>query len=290
MRAVYYQIYLPFKFSLNRTTFKEIAKVGFPIYLTGIVYFISGQGDRVVTAFLLGSYHLGIYQLVALAAVVPPMLISSFSSSLLPSSTYYYAKGKDMKEISSISFRIVTLISLPMAILGYAISPLFISKFFPQYVPGIPSMQLLILSLTSTMPLQLLSTFMIAAKKNYRPFIIIGIISASEVVGVSYYLIPRIGIYGAAIAQAFNVIITSLLYLFFSYSQGVFKLERREIASLALIGLSFLVLINWEVILIVVLLGFKLLGIIGSEEVKIVEGFIPSSLKGITKILYFIAK
>ncbi|MQL56472.1 polysaccharide biosynthesis C-terminal domain-containing protein [Acidianus ambivalens] len=289
-KAVYYQFYLPFKFFLDKTTFKEIAKVGFPIYLTGIVYFISGQGDRVVTAFLLGSYYLGIYQLVALAAVVPSMLIFSFSSSLLPSSTYYYARGKDMKEISSISFRIVTLISLPMAILGYAISPLFISKLFPHYVLGIPSMQLLILSLTSTMPLQLLSTFMIAAKKNYRPFIIIGIISASEVVGVSYYLIPKIGIYGAAIAQVFNVIITSLLYLFFSYSQGIFRLERREIASLALIGFSFLALINWEVVLIAVILGFKLFGIIGSDEVKIIEGFIPSSLKRITKILYLIAK
>jgi hypothetical protein len=40
----------------------------------------------------------------------------------------------------------------------------------------------------------------------------------------------------------------------------------------------------------VVLLGFKLLGIIGSEEVKIVEGFIPSSLKGITRILYLIVR
>jgi O-antigen/teichoic acid export membrane protein len=74
--------------------FKEIAKVGFPIYLTGIVSFISGQGDRVVTALLLGSFYLGIYQLVALAAVVPSVLILSFSSSLLPSSTYYYTKGK----------------------------------------------------------------------------------------------------------------------------------------------------------------------------------------------------
>lgn len=56
---------------------------------------------------------------------------------------------------------------------------------------------------------------------------------------MSYYLIPRIGIYGAAIAQAFNVTITSLLYLLFSHIQGVFKLERREIASLALIGYLF---------------------------------------------------
>ena len=107
---------------------------------------------------------------------------------------------------------------------------------------------------------------------------------------MSYYLIPRIGIYGAAIAQAFNAINTSLLYLFFSYSQGVFKLERREIASLALIGFSFLALINWEVLLIVVLLGFKLLGIISNEEVKVIEGFTPYSLKRITRILYLIAK
>ncbi|WP_016730737.1 oligosaccharide flippase family protein [Saccharolobus islandicus] len=242
IKAIYYQLYLPFKFFIDKSIFKEIVKVGFPIYLTGVVYFISAQGDRVVTAFLLGSYYLGIYQLVALAALVPSMLISSFSSSLLPSSTYYYVKGKDIKEMSSISFRIVTLISLPMAILGYAISPLFISKLFPQYVLGIPAMQLLILSLTSTMPLQLLSTFMISAKKNYRPFIIVGVISALEVVGLSYYLIPRIGIFGAAIAQALNAIITSLLYLYFSYLQGIFKLERREIASLALIGLSFLTL------------------------------------------------
>jgi hypothetical protein len=49
-------------------------------------------------------------------------------------------------------------------------------------------------------------------------------------------------------------------------------------------------LTNWEVILIVVLLGFKLLGIIGSEEVKIVEGFTPYSLKRITKILYLIMR
>nr|WP_225968778.1 oligosaccharide flippase family protein [Sulfolobus islandicus] len=168
LKVIYYQLYLPFKLFIDKTIFKEIVKVGFPIYLTGVISFISAQGDRVVTAFLLGSYYLGIYQLVALPALVPSMLISSFSSSLLPSSTYYYAKGKDIKEMSSISFRIVTLISLPMAILGYAISPLFISKLFPQYVLGIQAMQLLILSLTSTMPLQLLSTFLVAAKKNYR--------------------------------------------------------------------------------------------------------------------------
>ena len=90
--------------------------------------------------------------------------------------------------------------------------------------------------------------------------------------------------------SAFNAIVTSLLYLLFSHFQGVFKLERREIAGLALIGLSFLAFINWEVLLIVVLLGFKLFGIISNEEVKVIEGFTPYSLKRIIKVLYLIAR
>ncbi|BFI76536.1 oligosaccharide flippase family protein [Sulfurisphaera ohwakuensis] len=290
LRAIYYQHYLPFKFSIDINIFKEIIKVGLPIYLSGIVGFISSQGDRVITAFLLGSYYLGIYQLVALAAVVPSMLISSFSSSLLPSSTYYYAKGKDMAQMSSMSFRIATLFSLPIAILGYAIAPLFISKLFPQYVLGIPAMQLLILFLTATMPLQFLSTFIIAAKKNYRPFLIIGSVSAAEVIGVSYYLIPKIGILGAAIAQVINVVLTSILYLFFSYTQGVFRLEKKEIGSIVLIGLSFLALVNWIVAIVIILLGFKLLGIVSIDEIKIIENFTPSTLRKMTKILYLMAK
>ena len=91
-------------------------------------------------------------------------------------------------------FRVVSLISLPIAILGYTVSPFFISKLFPQYVSGIESMQLLVLFLTATMPLQLLSTFMIATKVSYRPFLIIGSLSAIEVISMSYLLIPKLGI------------------------------------------------------------------------------------------------
>mgnify|MGYP001770725366 CR=1 FL=1 len=289
VKAIYYQRLLPFKLYIDWQILKETVKLGFPIYITSIVNFVSSQGDRVVTAFLLGSYDLGIYQLVALAAVVPSMFISSFSSSLLPSSTYYYVKGRDMREMSSMTFRVVSLVSLPIAILGYAISPLFISKLFHQYVPGIESMQLLVLFLTVTMPLQLLSTFMIAAKVSYRPFILIGSLSAVEVVSLSYLLIPKLGILGAAIAQVVNALLTSALYLLFSVKQNVFPLGRREAFTLVLIALSFLSLVNWAVALVLVLLGFRLLGIVSTGEVKLVEGLTPLPLRRLTKVLYLVA-
>ena len=289
VRTVYYQRYLPFRPYIDWHIFKEIAKVGLPIYITWVVNFISYQGDRVVTAFLLGSYDLGIYQLVALAAIVPSMLIYSFSYSLLPSSTYYYVKGRDMREMSSTALRIVSLVSLPIAVLGYAVSPLFISRLFPQYVSGIESMELLILFLTATMPLQLLPTFMIAAKVSYRPFILIGSLSAVEVVSLSYLLIPKLGILGAAISQVVNALLTSALYLLFSVKQNVFPLGKREAFTLMLIALSFLSLLNWVVALVLVLLGFRLLGVVNTSEVKLVEGLAPQPLKRFTKVLYLVA-
>ena len=290
VKAIYYHRFLPFRLYIDRQIFKDAVKIGFPIYISSIISFVSSQGDRVVTAFLLGSYDLGIYQLVALAAVVPSMLISSFSSSLLPSSTYYYAIGKDMAQMSSMTFRVVVLLSLPIAILGFAVSPLFISKLFPEYASGIPAMQLLVLSLTATMPLQLLSAFMIAAKRSYMPFIIIGSVSAVEDVGISLYLIPKMGILGAAIAQALNAILVSALYLLFSQLQGVFRLERKEAMALVTVGLTFLALINWVAALVTILVSFRLLGLVSSEEVKVVEAFTPPALRKAIRILYLVSR
>ena len=286
VKAIYYQRFLPFKLYIDRQIFRDTVKIGFSIYISGIVNFISSQGDRVVTAFLLGSYELGIYQLVALAAVVPSMLIYSFSNSLIPSSTYYYVKGRDIREMSSMTFRVASLVSLPMAILGYAVSPFFVSKLFPQYVSGIESMQLLVLFLTATMPLQLLSTFMIAAKVSYRPFIIIGSVSALEVISLSYLLIPRLGILGAAVAQVVNALLASALYLIFSSKQNVFPLGKRETFTLVLIILSFLSLLNWLAALVLVLLGFRLLGVISTSEVKLVEGLTPQPLRRLIRVLH----
>ena len=151
-------------------------------------------------------------------------------------------------------------------------------------------MQLLVLSLTATMPLQLLSAFMIAAKRSYMPFIIIGSVSAVEDVGISLYLIPKMGILGAAIAQALNAILVSALYLLFSQLQGVFRLERKEAMALVTVGLTFLALINWVAALVAILVSFRLLGLVSAEEVKVVEAFTPPALRKAIRILYLVSR
>ncbi|MGC9079766.1 MAG: oligosaccharide flippase family protein, partial [Nanopusillaceae archaeon] len=280
IKAIYYQFFIPFKFRFDINIAKEIVKIGFPIYLSGIVSFISSQGDRVITAFLLGSYYLGIYQLVALISTLPLLLLlNSFSSSLLPSSTHYYAKGIELHKMSSLTLRLLTLISLPIAIIGFYITPIFLQTFFPKYILGKEALEILILSLTAIIPLQILSTFLITLKKNYKIFIYIGTISALTVIIFSYLLIPIYNITGAAISQLLNAIITSLLILYYSYKQNIIKLTKKEIYSIILIFLSFLSFINWYLTLIIILLLFKLFKIITKDDLKIIDIFLPNYLK-----------
>ncbi|BBL47980.1 oligosaccharide flippase family protein [Metallosphaera sedula] len=285
VKVIYYNHYLPFKFHFDFQVAKEIVKIGFPIYLSGIVTFISGQGDRVVTAFLLGSYSLGIYQLVALISVVPNMLIGSVASALLPSSTYYYTKGIEMREMASSTFRLLTFLSLLLGVSSYAIAPYLVLKLFPEYSPGVEVLKILVLFITVTMPFQILSTFLIALNKNYRPFLVIGSVSAIEVVLVSFLLIPQMGILGAGIAQAGNAIITSVLYVIFSLQQGIITLDRKTIYSMLLISLSLISLFSWVIGALVIILGLKFLGIVTNKEIALIQRFIPPQLRFFMKIL-----
>ena len=286
IKLIYYHLFIPFKLELDIKIAKEIIKVGLPIYLSGIISFISSQGDRLITTFLLGSYYLGIYQLVSLISIVPSLLINSLSSPLLPTSVYYNKKGIDYHIMSSLTLRLLTLLSIILGISGFIIVPYFLQIFFPKYILGLEALKILFLSLTLTIPLQILSVFLISAKKNYKIFLIIGSISALEVIILSYILIPLYNITGAAIAQFSNIITSSLLYLYYSYKQGILKLNEKEILSIILIFFSFLSYLNPFIILILVLILIKILKIINKEDIKIVEKFTPAKLRFINKILY----
>jgi len=290
LSAVYYGFYVSVKPKWHFDIFKTLFSVGLPIYMSGIVSFIAGQGDRLVTYALLGSYFLGIYQLMAMISSVPNLLINSLSSAILPASTHYYAKGKDMTYMSSLSFRFYALISLPIALIGLALSYPVVRYLFPAYLPGVKALEILILFVTVTMPFISLSTFMISAKKDYKPFVLIGSISAVEVVGVSYLLIPRYNVFGAAVAQAINALITSALYLFFSARQKVFVLDKKNCLTIFLILLSFFALLSWEIALIVVLIGVKALGIVNKEDIAILERFSPKQIKKLMYVLKIFAR
>jgi O-antigen/teichoic acid export membrane protein len=97
-------------------------KEGLPLYLSSSATFLSSQGDRVTTAYLLGSYYLGLYQFSALVAGVPSMVLGSMSGVLSLTASFYKALGGGEKKMPSLSFRVLALISFLAVIISIPVA------------------------------------------------------------------------------------------------------------------------------------------------------------------------
>ncbi|AGJ62301.1 MATE family efflux transporter [Saccharolobus islandicus] len=274
-----------FDFAFLFKHFKE----GLPLYLSSSATFLSSQGDRVTTAYLLGSYYLGLYQFSALVAGVPSMVLGALGGVLLPTASFYKALGKDERRMSSISFRVLSLITFLGVIISIPIAVLVVEKFFPDYTKGLEALILLLLANTLPFPIGALTNFIIAAKKSLRPFLFLSLLNGSLVLITSFLLIPRLGIIGGAISQVIVSAISSSFVLSYALREGVFVPAKREKVLLVLMPLIGL----YEVFVDPPYLDFLLLlfifilfnKVITLDDVKLIESFLPSKLKFITSLL-----
>ncbi|MUN28515.1 lipopolysaccharide biosynthesis protein [Sulfuracidifex metallicus] len=270
-----------FDFAFLFKHFKE----GLPLYLSSAATFLSSQGDRVTTAYLLGSYYLGLYQFSALVAGVPSMVLGALGGVLLPTASFYKALGSDEKKMSSISFRVLSLITFLAVIISIPTAVLVVEKFFPAYIAGVKVLILLLLATTLPFPIGSLTNFIIAAKKSLRPFLILSLLNGGLVLLTSFLLIPRIGIMGGAISQVIVSTISSSFVLVYALRENTFVLGRREsvlLTAMPLIALYEVFLdppyLNFLLLLSVILL-FKTFRIITAEDMKLIDSFLPSKLK-----------
>ncbi|MEM0290197.1 MAG: oligosaccharide flippase family protein [Metallosphaera sp.] len=275
--------------------FKKVFKEGFPFYLSNFSNFLSSQGDRVTTAYLLGSAYLGIYQFSALLSGVPSMIIGAANSALLTSSSYYRAKGKDEVKMSKMAFKTTAIMSLIVSILSLPIAYYLVSTLFPDYKSGLPVITILLLAITLSTPMNILSRLIIAFKRNLRPFIFLSIITGLTVVITSFILIPRLGILGGAISQLLSSIISSSFILWYSLYTQVFTLGKKELVVLSIIPLVFIYevfldplpypLLFDSVLLLFLILLFKKIKLLENDEKEIMFSFLNNKLNFIKVLI-----
>lgn len=276
-----------FDFNFLKRTFRE----GLPLFLSSSAGFLSSQGDRVTTAYLLGSYYLGIYQFSALVASVPSMFLSSLSNVILPTASFYKALGKDERRMSSISFRVVSFLTLLVVVLSVPIGEIIIVHLFPEYVTGIPAFILLLLASVLPFPIGSLTNFIIAFKRDLRPFLVLTVLNALTVLITSFLLIPRIGIIGGAISQVIVAIVGSLFTIFYALRTKVFFPTFKEYVMLSILPLvgAYEAFIDprWLDLLLflALIIIFKSLKIIERDDVELIRGFLPRKLVFIYKVL-----
>ena len=175
---------------------------------TSFVRFI----DKLVIIPILGFTSLGIYQLNIQILVGLELLPLSLHSFLLSEES----SGKSHKKISII----VIIISIVIAITMIFLAPIIISSVLPKYSEGIPSLQILILSL---IPLSIAAIF--NAKLQSQGSTKVGY-SALVRIGSLVILIIILGSQFDLIGLSLSVLFSSILYsMFLAY---IFKKESKN--------------------------------------------------------------
>jgi len=275
---------LPLKphFSLAKQIFIE----GLPLYISSILSFASSQGDRITTAFLLGSKYLGIYQLSALIATAPLLIASAIAAATLPAASYYVAKGLSIQKMSALSLRFTLFLYAAFATTSLFLAPIIIKTLFPAYTPGITSFKLLILATMLGTPFTYLTNFIAISRKTLKPMLYITTITATLITITSIILIPRLGIIGAAISQTTVQLTATALITIWATTTHTIKFNKREITVISAITASaILTYMLPQLFFTEYLLLARPALIIDQNELKSIEEFIPEHLKFIVNTL-----
>jgi hypothetical protein len=118
------------------------------------------------------------------------------------------------------------------------------------------------------------------------------IINGITVVSASYFLIPKIGILGAAISQLIVNVIYSVEVTTYAVRSGVFNLSNREIGvilAIVFVGIFMFFVDSWVTDLILALgsvVVFRVLKVFTKDEIITIISFIPKNMKFLSKILF----
>lgn len=197
-------------FVFNKTKFpliKEMLKIGAPLMLGVIIYWIFTSCDRLMISKILGNSYVGIYGIGARVASVSQIVQVAFAGGL-----QYFAfktmKDSDQVEMTSKIFEYLAVISFSIFALVLPFTHLIFALFLTgDYVNGYLVFPYLFLSPLLLMLYQSIIIQYVIIKKTWPPTIILSVGAISNII-LNYLLINFNGVEGAAIATMLGYVIS----------------------------------------------------------------------------------
>jgi O-antigen/teichoic acid export membrane protein len=201
----------PLKAILSATSMESSAKktaFRYALTVAGVLvveYFLWRQAEMVFLGVFRTPEEVGFYSVaVKIPSMAMALIPSVLGTVLVPSISEQFGRGDThkMRMIYQSSARYLMVLALPLAAAGIALArPLVNLLYGPDYAPAILVMQVLFV------PFAMMSIALAATSTMYginQPSFIlkVGLIMTSLSIGLYFYLIPRYGIMGAAIASS----------------------------------------------------------------------------------------
>lgn len=251
----------------EKVSLKPVFAYSFPLLLSSIIGYGSSYIDRFVVAYFFKTAELGVYSFVLLISSSLAILAGPINNILLPKFSELYSSGNkaDIKDATAVSSSVLSYLYTPAALGVAALAPQILELFADdQYLPGTGPLMIL-LFITAVFVTQNVLTQSVSSVRATRFFIVVTISTLISNVALSFTLIPRLGLTGAAIANS-SVSVTSFLLLFaYSRKLGVFGMDAKRLGKIWLsAGIMFAVIYFLQLHLMSSLIFFPVLIILGA--------------------------
>lgn len=239
----------------DREVLSRAIRLGAPLAIGGLAYFVLNAGDRVIIQSLLGTAEVGRYQVAYVVGSVVVLLLTFTSSAWSPR----FAALKDINEryaLAALSRDTLYRLLSPMLVGITLAAPMALSIVAPpSFRPE---------SLAIVVFLVALSAFPVAASGATGRILItlrrgktLGLISCTAAlvnIGLNLLLVPRIGIQGSALATLISYLLLAVLQQVSMPKQPKwrgpsFRLLARVAFPIALAGLTLLLpqTLDWNI-------------------------------------------
>lgn len=229
---------------VDKKLIRQMLRIGLPLLPNFLIYWIFNSSDRMMIAKLMGTASVGIYGVGARVASISQFIYIAFAGGW-----QYFAfstmQDEDQVEMTSKIFEYLGIISFVATMFLTSISDFIFRLFFVgAYVKGsivFPYMFLspLLLMLYQTIGNQFL------VKKKTGPSAIILSIGAITNIAVNYFLIPLIGIEGAAIGTLLGYVVSVVICSVVLTKMKLVSISNKFILSSFIVILFFIL---WRLI------------------------------------------
>lgn len=190
---------LRFKFQLEGIL--ELIKYGIPLLLLSVLNMILKTIDRVMIAKMLGITFVGYYSISIMGRNYATGISSHLGVVSIPKILGEYGRREnidDIKKFVIVPTKTIAYLIAPFLALIFFIAPFFVKKALPQYIPGILSLQILLISVFFNACISQTTQFLIAINKKQK-LVIFSILAILLNIILNYIFIKiGYGIYGVA--------------------------------------------------------------------------------------------
>lgn len=224
-------------FNLKRFDFellKQLLKIAVPLLPNFLVYWIFNSCDKVMITNMLGIGAAGIYSVGSKLGNCSQLIYTAFSGG------WQYFAFSTMKEDNQVKNN--SLIFEYLGILSFIVTaficawsyPIFKILFTEQYIDGYIVAPYLFFAPLLQMLFQVACNQFIIVKKTWPNMFILSLGALVNIV-VNFFLIPIIGIEGAALATLLGYVVSDVVCVIVLYKMQLMKLEFRFYISVFVI-------------------------------------------------------